>query len=278
MSEQHPIGPFQTLRYEDLGDGIGLLELHRPERRNAWTVRMAAELHDALTAIDADADVRVLIITGAGDTFSVGADLGSGSLMTPGGETLDSPRRPLMPSDMQIPVIAALNGHAAGAGISFAMHCDIRILADSAKVAFAFVRRGVIPEMGLHWLLPRMTGMAVATGLILTGRTITAEEALAAGVVHTVLPASDVLPAAIETAREMVRTTSPLGLSFAKQLLWSSLHQTQEVAWDHELAAFVQCAEHPDAAEGVTAFLERRQPTWTGRRQPTGATTRRNEA
>jgi enoyl-CoA hydratase/carnithine racemase len=277
MNEQQAIGSFETLLYKDIGEGIGVLELHRPERRNAWTVRMAAELHEALTAIDADADVRVLIITGAGDTFSVGADLGSGNLMTPGGEAIESPRHPLMPSDMQIPVIAAMNGHAVGAGISFAMHCDIRILADSAKVAFAFVRRGVIPEMGLHWLMPRVTGMAVATDLILTGRTITAEEALAAGVVHTVLPASEVLPAAIEGAREMARTTSPLGLSFAKQLLWASLHQTQDVAWDTELAAFVQCAEHSDATEGVTAFLERRQPTWTGRRQAT-AITRRNEA
>jgi hypothetical protein len=124
MSAQQSIGSFETLRYEDSGEGIGVLELHRPERRNAWTVRMAAELHEALTAIDADADMRVLIITGAGDTFSVGADLGSVNLMTPGGEAIESPRRPLMPSDMQIPVIAAMNGHAAGAGISFAMHCD----------------------------------------------------------------------------------------------------------------------------------------------------------
>jgi enoyl-CoA hydratase/carnithine racemase len=272
------IGQFETLRYEDLGESVGVLELHRPERRNAWTVRMAAELHDALTAIDAEPDVRVLIVTGAGDTFSVGADLGSGSLMTPGGEAIESPRRPLMPSDMQIPVIAAINGHAAGAGISFAMHCDMRILADSAKVAFAFVRRGVIPEMGLHWLMPRVTGIGVATDLVLTGRTITADEALATGVVHRVVPAGEVLATAIETAREMIRTTSPLGSSFAKQLLWASLHQTQGVAWDMELAAFEQCAEHPDATEGVIAFLERRAPEWTGRRQPTRELMRRSEA
>jgi enoyl-CoA hydratase/carnithine racemase len=91
MSAQQSIGSFETLRYEDSGEGIGVLELHRPERRNAWTVRMAAELHEALTAIDADADMWVLIITGAGDTFSVGADLGSGTLMSPGGETMELP-------------------------------------------------------------------------------------------------------------------------------------------------------------------------------------------
>jgi enoyl-CoA hydratase/carnithine racemase len=273
-----PIGQFETLRYDDVGGGVGVLQLHRPERRNAWTVRMAAELHDALTAIDTEPDVRVLIITGAGDTFSVGADLGSGNLMTPGGEAIESPSHPLMPSDMQIPVIAAINGHAAGAGISFAMHCDIRILADTAKVAFAFVRRGVIPEMGLHWLMPRVTGIGVATDLVLTGRTITADEALTAGVVHRVVPAGEVLATAIEIAREMIRTTSPLGSSFAKQLLWASLHQAQEVAWNMELAAFEQCAEHPDATEGVAAFLERRAPEWTGRRQPTRELMRRDEA
>ncbi|HEX6659934.1 MAG TPA: enoyl-CoA hydratase/isomerase family protein, partial [Ilumatobacter sp.] len=97
MTGHGSMGRFETLRYQDMEDGVGVLELHRPERRNAWTVRMAAELHEALTAIDAEPDIRVLIITGAADTFSVGADLGSGSLMTPGGETIESPPRPLMP-------------------------------------------------------------------------------------------------------------------------------------------------------------------------------------
>jgi enoyl-CoA hydratase/carnithine racemase len=225
---------------------------------------MAVELHLALTAIDARPDVRVLVITGSGDAFSVGADLGGGDIRHPGGGEFELPANPLLPSAMSIPVIAALNGHAAGAGISFSLHCDLRILADSAKVAFAFIRRGIIPEMGMHWLLPRVVGIAKATEMILTGATLTADEALAAGLVHRVVPSGEVLDHAVAAAREIVSTTSPLGSSYAKQLTWRSLGQSFDVAWADERAAFDRCAAHPDAVEGVTSFLERRPPTWTG--------------
>ena len=121
---------------------------------------------------------------------------------------------------MTKPVIAAMNGHAVGAGISFAMHCDLRLLAETAKVGFAFVRRGVIPEMGMHWVAPRVLGMAVATDLLLTGRTIGASEALELGVVHRVLPAADVLRAGLELAQDIAVRVAPLSAAATKQLLW----------------------------------------------------------
>jgi enoyl-CoA hydratase/carnithine racemase len=263
------LGDLETLRYEDRGGGVAVLRLHRPDRRNAWTLLMAHELDRACRAIDADGSIRVLVVTGSGDVFSVGADLTVGTILEPGDDEVGSlALHPMLPSAMDIPVIAAINGHAAGAGINFAMHCDLRILADSAKVAFPFVRRGVVPEMNMHWLLPRVVGSGVASDLLLTGRTVLADEALRLGVVHRILPADQILDDAIATAQDMVRTTAPLGSSFTKQLLREAMFSTAEEAWPREVAAFVRCAGHPDAVEGVISFLERRDPTWTATREP----------
>ena len=183
----------ESVRYE-VERGIGLLTLDRPEHRNAWTVAMAIELDEILADANRDDDVRVVVVTGADSVFSVGADLHSGSIDRPGVEQAEPPEAPMLPSQVVKPVIAALNGHAVGAGISFAMHCDFRILAETAKIGFAFVRRGVIAEMAMHWLLPRVVGMAVAADLLLTGRTVDADEARRLGLVHRVLPSRTSCP------------------------------------------------------------------------------------
>jgi enoyl-CoA hydratase/carnithine racemase/quinol monooxygenase YgiN len=253
-----------TLRFR-VEDQVALVTLDRPDRGNAWTTQMAVELDRVLRAADADPAVRVVVVTGAGATFSVGADLKSGSIDRPGDDDVEPPAMPLLPSRMTKPVIAAMNGHAVGAGISFAMHCDVRLLAETAKVGFAFVRRGVIPEMGMHWVVPRILGMAVATDLLLTGRTIGASEALELGVVHRVLPAADVLRAGLELAQEIAVRVAPLSAAATKQLLWEGLDETWERSWQREREAFAACAGHPDAVEGVLSFMEKRPPRWTGR-------------
>jgi enoyl-CoA hydratase/carnithine racemase len=259
--------PLTAVRFE-AEDHVALVTLDRPEWGNAWTAQMAVELDRVLRAADADPAVRAVVVTGAGATFSVGADLKSGSIDRPGRDGAEPPATPLLPSRMTKPVIAAMNGHAVGAGISFAMHCDVRLLADTAKVGFAFVRRGVIPEMGMHWVVPRVLGMAVATDLLLTGRTIDAAEALQLGVVHRVLPAVDVVRAGLDLARDIAVHVAPLSAAATKQLLWEGLGESWERSWQREREAFAACARHPDAVEGVASFVEKRSPRWTGRPVP----------
>ena len=219
-----------AVRYE-VERGIGLLTLNRPEQRNAWTVRTAIELDEVLTDVNRDDDVRVVVVTGAGSVFSVGADLQSGSIARPGAEHAEPPDTPMLPSQVLKPVIAALNGHAVGAGISFAMHCDVRLLAQTARIGFAFVRRGVIAEMAMHWLLPRVVGMAVAADLLLTGRIIGADEAWRLGLVHRVLASEDVVPAALELAGDIADNVAPMSAACTKQLLWQATEQPLDPAW-----------------------------------------------
>ena len=254
----------ETVLYE-VERGIGLLTLNRPDHRNAWTVRMAIELDEVLADANRDDDVRVVVVTGAGSVFSVGADLHSGSIARPGAEHAEPPETPILPSQVLKPVIAALNGHAVGAGISFAMHCDFRILAQTGKVGFAFVRRGVIAEMAMHWLLPRVVGMAVATDLLLTGRTVEADEAWRLGLVHRVLAPADVVPAALDLARDIVQNVAPMSAAMTKRLLWQSTEQSLDRAWSHERELFARCAAHPDSTEGVSSFLDKRPASWTSR-------------
>jgi len=258
-----PQPSFTELRIDTSGR-VGVVVLDRPARRNAWTVRLAVELDEALRRFDADPDIAALVVTGTGDAFSVGADLASGSITHPGGEQLEPPAHPFLPSHVRKPVVAALNGHAVGAGITFSLHCDYRILAADGKVGFPFVRRGVVAEMGAHWLLPRITGLGVATDLLLTGRIITAAEALEMGVVHRVVDREAVLPAAMEIAETLAEQCAPRAMAGSKALLWGSMGQAFPVAAEHEVDTFQSCAAHPDAAEGVASFLEKRPPRWTG--------------
>ena len=254
----------ESVRYE-VERGIGLLTLDRPQQRNVWTVAMAIELDEILADANRDDDVRVVVVTGADSVFSVGADLHAGSIDRPGTEQAEPPEAPMLPSQVVKPVIAALNGHAVGAGISFAMHCDFRILAETAKIGFAFVRRGVIAEMAMHWLLPRVVGMAVAADLLLTGRTVDADEAWRLGLVHRVVPPQDVVPAALDLAKDIVQNVAPMSAAITKQLLWQATEQTLDFAWSRERELFARCAAHPDSIEGVSSFLEKRSPGWTGR-------------
>lgn len=171
----------------------------------------------------------------------------------------------VFPPMLRKPVIAAINGDAVGAGITFSLLCDIRVLAREARVGFVFIRRGVIPEMGAHLTLPRIVGLATALDLILTGRLLPADEASDLGLCNQVVPAVDVLPTALALAHELVTNTAPVPAAISKRLLWRDVLTELAGLLDEETELLRWCSQQPDGAEGIASFVERRPPRWTGR-------------
>lgn len=163
---------------------------------------------------------------------------------------------------MRKPVIAAVNGHAVGIGLTLAMQCDIRLVAREAKLAFAHVRRGVIPDAHAHWTVPRAIGYARTAELFLTGRTFRGEEAVQLGLASRALPAPEVLPAALEMAREIAVHTAPLSVALCKRLLWAGRTLDRDGIGREETRLHHLVMGGPDAVEGVRAFLERRESRW----------------
>lgn len=250
----------------EIDDGVAVLTLNRPEKLNAFTGRMGAELGQAYADCDADEAVRAVVVTGAGRAFCAGADL------DPGGDTFGvqgegftaSPVRPRA-WEVRKPVIVAINGHAIGIGLTLSMQCDIRLVAADAKLAFAHVHRGVLPDAQSHWTVPRAVGFARAADLLLTGRTFTGSEAAELGLAARVLPAADVLPAAREIARDIAVHTAPQSVALSKRLLWAGAVLDAEEIEQLETEYHHLVMGAPDAREGVLAWVERRDPQWTGR-------------
>jgi len=251
----------------EAADGVAVVTLNRPDKLNAFTGRMGDALGNAYAECDADDAVRVVVVTGAGRAFCAGAD------MEPGGDTFAAPASdefsasPVSPPawDVRKPVIAAVNGHAIGIGLTLAMQCDLRFVAEDAKLGFVHVRRGVLPDAHAHWTVPRAVGFARAADLFLTGRTFSGREAADLGLANRALPAADLLPAALDVARDIVLHTAPLSVALSKRLLWAS------PVLDREEIGYLETEYHrlvmgtPDAREGVLAWLERRDPRWTGK-------------
>jgi enoyl-CoA hydratase/carnithine racemase len=247
-------------------DGVAVVTLNRPEKLNAFTGQMGAGLGQAYADCDSDETVRAVVVTGAGRAFCAGADLdpGAETFGAPGDGFTASPVRPRA-WEVRKPVIAAINGHAIGIGLTLAMQCDIRLVAADAKLAFAHVRRGVLPDAQAHWTVPRAIGLARAADLLLTGRTFTGGEAAALGLASRALPAADVLPAAHEIAHDIAMHTAPQSVALSKRLLWAraALDADEVERLETEYHHLVMGA--PDAREGVLAWVERRDPQWTGR-------------
>lgn len=255
---------FDTIRYE-VADGVATVTLHRPDAMNAWTALMGDELGVAMAAADADDAVRAVVVTGSGRAFCAGADLtrpggfGSGG---PGPQHHPADGRRAWPYEIGKPTVAAVNGHAVGVGITYPLLCDVRLVADTAKVQFAFVRRGVMPELASHVLLPRVLGFSRAAGLLLTGRMITGVEAAELGLADRALPADEVLPAALDLARDIAVNVAPVSAAVTKRLLWEGLTMSVDEMRRREDPLFAWMSRRPDAAEGVQAFLEKRPPAW----------------
>jgi enoyl-CoA hydratase/carnithine racemase len=249
--------------------GIAVVTLDRPDRLNAFSGEMGKQLGRAYAACDVDDAVRAVVLTGAGRAFCAGADL------EPGGDTFAVPgdsfdASPVTPPAWEVrkPVIAAVNGPAIGIGLTLAMQCDLRIVADDAKLAFAHVRRGVLPDAHAHWTVPRAIGFARAADLFLTGRTLRGKEAVELGLANSAAAAADVLDAALEIGRDIAANTSPLSVALSKRLLWASptLDRDEVGRLETELHRVVMGS--PDAREGVMAWLEKRAPEWAS--SPTG--------
>ena len=264
---------YTQIMYE-ISDRILTITLNRPERLNAYTLTMCNELIDAFGRADADDDVRVVIVTGAGRAFCAGADLspdGVTSERRPGEASDDveehrelAGRLTLPIYDLKKPVIAAINGPAAGVGITMTLAMDIRLASENARMGFVFTRRGIVAEGASHWFLPRIVGMGKAAEWILTGRVFGAQEALAHGLVTEVLPPDALIPRAREIAMEIAQNTSAISVALCRQLLWKM------VGADHPMEAHkieskgVEWSfQQADAREGITSFLEKRPANFT---------------
>ena len=254
----------------DIDGGVAVLTLNRPEHLNAYTADMGRLLSRAYRDCDGDDDVRAIVVTGAGRAFCVGADF-SGNISpfdapANGGEFSASPIDPAA-FELRKPVIAALNGHAIGIGLTIALQADIRVVADDAKYGVVQVRRGVIPDCMSHWTLAHLASLGVAAELLLTGRTFTGAEAVALGVANRALPAERVLGHAVEVARDIAAHVAPMSAALCKRLLWDSAmkNYTPRQVASLETQLHHRVMGTADAREGVSAFLDRRPPRFGSR-------------
>lgn len=273
---------YQEILY-GVTDGVAEITLNRPERLNAWTLRMGAEVEHAMRRANAEPEARAIVVTGAGKGYCSGADFdmlqglqGGGSLdasfsdlgepaplSTSLPKALQGPYS--FPLALEKPVIAAVNGVAAGLGFSYMLYYDLRIASDRARFGTVFARRGLVAEHGSSWLLPRLVGMHHACDLLFTGRLVDAQEALAMGLVNRVVPHDELMTHVRELAREIATQCSPRSIRIMKRQLYadlagdlgSSVHEA-----DREMVASFSAE---DFREGVAAFLQRRPPRFTGR-------------
>lgn len=263
MSEQHIL--------LDETDHVATITLNRPERMNAFGGRMRQDLALILEALGANAAIRVVVITGAGKAFCTGGDLrefADGTVQALP-EEVTSERPPMCKAvlaihHMEKPVIASVNGVAAGGGCNLALACDIRIASDTARFAQVFTRRGLHPDWGGIYFLPRLVGYAKAAELIMSGETVDAAEALRIGLANRVVPAAE-LPAASRELADRIARNAPLPIAFAKRGLQKFGHWDLTQALDYEVAVLEMLRKSRDVGEGIAAFLEKRDPRFEGR-------------
>src|SRR3981189_795335 len=247
------------------------LTLNRPRQRNAIGDGMRDELADAYRTCDRDDSVRVIVLTGTPPAFCAGADLGSGE------QTFAEPGPGFSAAGIAVPawslskpVIAAVNGHALGLGLTLALQCDIRFFAADGRYGVVQVRRGVVGDAYSHWVLPRLVGIANAAEVLLTGAVFDGHRAVQLGLGSRVLDAGDVLPAGLELAHDIAPKPRHMVRGACKRLLWDSFDLDREAVGARETDIHLQVMGHEDAREGVRAYLEGRPPRWTGApRDPT---------
>jgi enoyl-CoA hydratase len=268
--------PTSTVLTSSPRPGVTLLTLDRPERLNAMSHELVADLHHALDAVKIDRDCRVVIITGSGRGFCSGLDLkgvgeppnAEGLGRAQAGMTAQQHIATLVPKlrSLRQPVIAAVNGPAAGGGLALALASDVRVAAASARFNVAFIRIGLSGcDIGVSWLLPRLVGASRAFELLLTGRIIDAAEADRIGLVTRVVPDGEVVDAALETA-ELIAANSPLGVWMTKEVMWSQLEVgSLHAGIDLENRTQILTSFSGDMVEAMTAFLEKRDPTFENR-------------
>ncbi|NJR78256.1 crotonase/enoyl-CoA hydratase family protein [Sphingomonas corticis] len=279
------------MNYEQIdysvADGIATITLNRPEKLNAFTGVMMAEMIDAFDRIDADDAVRCVIVTGAGRAFCAGADLSAGAKTFDYDQRTDRPEKgggaKTLTYDMEEardgggrltlrifrclkPVIAAVNGAAVGVGSTMQLPMDIRLASESARFGFVFARRGIVPEAASSYFLPRVVGISQALEWCYSGRVFDAQEALKGGLVKEVVSADRLLARANELAREIADNTAPVSVALTRAMLWRGLGYSSPMdAHKVDSRAILSRGRSGDAKEGVTSFLEKRQPVYPDR-------------
>jgi len=251
-------------------DGVLTLTLNRPERLNAISGPMLAALSAELDRANTDPQIRVVVLTGAGRGFCAGLDL-KARADGEGGEGATDLRLfdlhhtfPLVLHRMDKPVICALNGPAAGYGMDMALGCDIRIASDRAKLGAVFVRRGVLPESGGTWYLPRLVGWAKAAEIAFMGDVLDADRSLELGLVNRVVPHDDLMTEVAAVAAR-IASNAPYSVQATKRMMRLGMDETFETAVDHTYLQLRPMFTSEDFREGMTAFLERRDPEFRGR-------------
>lgn len=263
---------YKCLQY-GFSDGIATLTLNRPERLNALGDTLRDDLYEAITKAAGDPAVRVIVITGAGRGFCSGGDVKSMNDRVQGA-TEAAPvadkyaplrdRIVLAMRDCPKPIIAAVNGPAAGAGMNLALACDLRIASTAAKFSQAFVKRGLHPDWGGTYFLPRVVGVAKACELIFTGESIDAATALELGIVSKVVAPESLMDEAYRLGRK-IADGPPIAIALAKRAIYHNQHVDLRAALEFETFAQNVCRETDDAKEGVKAFIEKRPPVFRGR-------------
>lgn len=250
----------QTVLHEVDDVGVLLLTLNRPQRHNAWNRELEFALHDLLEQASESDQVRAIVVTGAGRAFCPGLDAQELDRVSQHGQVYaQQGRRPMqLPSFVPKPVIVAINGACAGLGLVTALNSDIRFAADEAKITTAFARRGLPTEEAVSWILPRVVGHAVALDLLLSGRVVRGAEAAAMGLVHRSFPLDDLLPAAIEYARDLAVHCSPLAMATAKRQVYRDWQRSMVESRDDALVLIRHLKAAGEFREGVRSYVEKR--------------------
>jgi enoyl-CoA hydratase/carnithine racemase len=261
-----------------LDGATAVIILDRPERMNALTKVLEADLRDAIEQAGRDPEIRAIVLTGAGRAFCAGMDMDELEVLPPEDIRAEQWMRPYdmnRRADYQTrysyfpaapkPIICAINGAAAGLGLVMALYSDFRIASEQAVFATAFAKRGLIAEHGISWMLPRIVGHANATDLLLTSRKIDAAEALRMGLVHRVVAGDQLMPQALALARTLATEVSPRSVRVMKRQLWETPYQTLGEAVALANAEMVTSIQSEDFREGVAHFQERRPARFTGR-------------
>jgi len=264
----------------DKKDRVATVTMNRPEKMNAWTPKMGAEMRTAMMDAERDPEIGAIIVTGAGRAYCAGADMGSLSNIASGNATARTPEKPdpwmndkrsdyqtsySWPMALNTPVIGAINGACVGLGFTTCLYQDIRIASENARMGLIFVQRGLAIEHGSSWMLPRIVGLANAVELAITGRLVDANEALEMGLVNRVVPQDKLMATAREIASGIANKCSPLGVAQAKKMIYQHLFTDLATGIRDDDASMEMMTRSNDFKEGVKAFVEKRAPKFTGK-------------
>jgi enoyl-CoA hydratase/carnithine racemase len=266
-----------------VAERVATITLNRPDKLNAWTAVMDQEVRSAIYEAERDANVRVIIMTGAGRGFCAGADMSLLGAIAQGGladaekvlrNSSNGERQHIRPDfqkkysyfpSIQKPVIAAVNGPAVGLGFILTLYCDLRFASDTARFGTAFAKRGLIAEYGLAWMLPRLIGPSNALDMLFSARLVDANEALRMGLVNRVFPKEGFLQSVHAYAQELANNVSPRSMGIIKTQVYNAMFQTLGEAFESSEEEMLKSLQCEDFKEGVAHFVEKRAPVFTGR-------------